>query len=158
MKKGALFAVAAFAAMLIACNQSTETAEGTKGGSDPVAVDSSMSQIDWIKEDYAAALQQAEADGKLLMIDVYTEWCGPCKMLDKDTFPKKEVVDKAANFVTLKLDAEKGQGPDVAKKYGVNAFPTILFINGKGEVVHTVLGFQDASAMVAEMDKALDKA
>ena len=153
--------MAAAAALVIACNQPAATAGGDKGGdagAQPTNVDSSMAQIAWIKEDYAGALQQAEADGKLLMIDVYTEWCGPCKLLDKDTFPKQEVVDKSANFVTLKLDAEKGQGPDVAKKYGITGFPTILFVNGKGELVHTVIGFQDAPTLVTEMDKALDKA
>jgi len=120
-------------------------------------IDSAMSEIAWIKEDYAAALQQADADGKLIMIDVYTEWCGPCKLMDKKTFPEKEVVDKSANFVSLKLDAEKGQGVEVAKKFGVTSFPTMLFVNGKGELVHSVEAYQTPEALVAEMDKALDK-
>ena len=161
MKKGFLFALAAAAALLIACNQPAANVDSDKGGNagaEPVAVDSSLSEIAWIKEDYAAALSQAESDGKLLMIDVYTEWCGPCKLLDKNTFPQKNVVDKSANFVSLKLDAEKGQGPEVAKKFGVTGFPTILFVNGKGELVHTVIGYQEADALVTEMDKALDKA
>jgi thiol:disulfide interchange protein len=161
MKKGFLFALAAAAALIIACNQPTATDTTNKGGdagTEPVAVDSSMSEIAWVKEDFASALQQADADGKLLMIDVYTVWCAPCKAMDKNTFPDKQVVDKAANFVSLKLDAEKGQGPEVAKKYGVIGFPTILFVNGKGELVHSVDAYQSPEALVAEMDKALNKA
>src|SRR5688500_6392596 len=89
MKKGILFAVAALAALLIACNQPAATADSDKGGTgdvEPLALDTSLTAIDWVKEDYAAALKQADKEGKLLMIDVYTEWCGPCKLLDKDTF------------------------------------------------------------------------
>ena len=152
--------MAALAALLVACNQPTDTAGGDKGGNagaEPVAVDSTLSEIAWIKEDYATALSKAEDDGKLLMIDVYTEWCGPCKMMDKNTFPEQKVVDKSANFVTLKLDAEKGQGPDVAKQFGVRAFPTILFVDGKGKLVHSFEGYVDADDLVTEMDKALDK-
>ena len=49
-------------------------------------------------------------------------------------------------------------GPEVQKKFGVTAYPTILFVNGKGELVHSVVGLQNAEQLVAEMDKALDKA
>lgn len=161
MKKGFLFALAAAAALIIACNQAPPTADsgtGDAGGVEPLALDTSLTDIAWIKEDYAAALKQADEEGKLLMIDVYTEWCGPCKLLDKDTFPQPVVTNRSGHFVSLKLDAEKGQGPDVQKKYGVTGYPTILFVNGKGELVHTVIGFQDAPTLAAEMDRAASKA
>jgi thiol:disulfide interchange protein len=114
-------------------------------------------EIGWIDQNYDAALAKAETDDKLIMIDVYTDWCAPCKKMDKETFPAEEVVNKAANFINLKLNAEKGQGPEVQKKFGVTAYPTILFVNGKGELVHTVVGLQSAQQLAAEMDKALDK-
>lgn len=159
INKGILFAAGLALLLLPFCNQATT--DTTKVGDGSMSVDNpdtSMSQISWIKEDYKQALAKADADGKLLMIDVYTDWCGPCKMLDSDTFPVKEVVDKSANFVTLKLDAEKGQGPDVQKEFGVTGYPTILFVDGKGKLVHTVVGFHTAEDLVVEMDKALDKA
>jgi thiol:disulfide interchange protein len=114
-------------------------------------------EIGWIDQNYDVALAKAETDDKLIMIDVYTDWCAPCKKMDKETFPAEEVVNRAANFVNLKLDAEKGQGPEVQRKFGVTAYPTILFVNGKGELVHTVVGLQSAQQLAAEMDKALDK-
>jgi thiol:disulfide interchange protein len=114
-------------------------------------------EIGWIDQNYDVALAKAETDDKLIMIDVYTDWCAPCKKMDKETFPAEEVVNRAANFVNLKLDAEKGQGPEVQRKFGVTAYPTILFVNGKGELVHTVVGLQSAQQLAAEMDKALEK-
>jgi thiol:disulfide interchange protein len=160
MKKAILIAAAAALSLTVFCNQPATGEGGTKGNGSVSSqnVDKSLTEIAWIKEDYKQALAQADSDGKLLMVDVYTEWCGPCKMMDKDTFPQKDVVDKSANFVSLKLDAEKGQGPGVAKSFQVQGFPTILFIDGKGKLVHSVLGYVDAASMVAEMDKALDKA
>lgn len=137
INKGILFTAALALLLLPFCNQA---------------------EIAWIQQDYDEALAKAEADGKLMMIDVYTDWCAPCKEMDKKTFPAKEVVDKAANFVPLKIDAEKGQGPEVQKKFGVTGYPTILFVNGKGELVHTVVGLRKADDLVVEMDKALDKA
>jgi len=140
------------------CNQATTDATSKDGdGALAKNADTPLSEIDWVQQDYTAALAKAETDGKLLMIDVYTDWCMPCKKMDKETFHEKNVVDKAANFVTLKLDAEKGQGPEVQKKFGVTGYPTILFVNGKGELVHSVLGYQDGAAFISEMDKALDK-
>ncbi|MDQ2985358.1 MAG: thioredoxin domain-containing protein [Armatimonadota bacterium] len=159
IKKGILVATG-LALMLVAfCAKPDSTAEGSKGDGSmsSQSVDKSMTEIAWIKEDYKQALAKADADGKLLMIDVYTDWCGPCKMMDKDTFPQKEVVDKAANFVSLKIDAEKGQGPEVAKKFNVEGFPTILFVDGKGNLVHSIIGLHEPADFVAEMDKALDK-
>ena len=144
INKELLFAAAWALLLLPFCNQAT--------------TDTAMGEIAWMQQDYNAALAKADADGKLIMIDVYTDWCAPCKKMEKETFPQKSVVDKAANFVTLRLDAEKGQGPEVQKKFGVTAYPTILFVNGKGELVHSVVGLQNAEQLVAEMDKALDKA
>ena len=148
------------ATVAVAAIASCDKQEPTSAGTDTVSSgneNSSTGEIAWIKEDYKQALSKADSDGKLLMVDVYTTWCGPCKMMDKDTFPQKDVVDKAANFVTLKLDAEKGQGPNVAKQFQVQGFPTILFIDGKGKLVHSIIGYHDAAGLVAEMDKALDK-
>ena len=153
-KIGMLIAATVAVFAIASCDKQEPTSAGTDT---VVSSNSSMGEISWISQDYKQALAKADTDGKLLMVDVYTTWCGPCKMMDKDTFPNKSVVDKAANFVTLKLDAEKGQGPAVAKQFQVEGFPTILFIDGKGKLVHSILGYHDAAALVAEMDKALDK-
>jgi thiol-disulfide isomerase/thioredoxin len=86
----------------------------------------------------------AKAKNKLIFIDFYTDWCGPCKMMSSDVFPQKEVGDfYNANFIAVKIDAEKGEGPAIAKQYAVNAYPTLTYINYKGEVVHKFVGSTD---------------
>lgn len=79
---------------------------------------------------YKEALAAAKAEKKLVFIDFYTSWCGPCKMMMKNIFPLKEVGNYLnSKFVCIKIDAEKGEGPELAKRYQVKAYPTFVAIN-----------------------------
>lgn len=101
--------------------------------------------IKFIKENLAQAQSKASIDDKIIFVDAYTTWCGPCKMLDRTTF-KDEAVAKYynENFVNLKMDMEKGQGPSFAQLHSVRGYPSLLFLNAGGELVHRSMGFQDS--------------
>lgn len=87
-------------------------------------------------------LEKAKKENKLVFLDAYTTWCGPCKLMAKNIFPQQEVGEYFnANFVNAKIDMEKGEGLEIAKKYGVRSYPTYLFIDGNGEEVHRSLGY-----------------
>ncbi|MFL9834258.1 thioredoxin family protein [Chryseobacterium terrae] len=91
---------------------------------------------------FKSILAKAKKEKKLVFIDAYAVWCGPCKLMVKNIFPLKPVGDYYnANFVNAKIDMEKGEGIDLAKKYNVKVFPTYLFINGDGEEVHRTIGY-----------------
>ena len=101
-------------------------------------------------------LSKAKAENKLIFIDVYTSWCGPCKMMAAETFPLKEVGDVFnAHFINYKIDAEKGEGIAIAKKFDVRAFPTYLFVNGDGELVYRVVGYMEANPFLEEAKIAI---
>lgn len=103
-----------------------------------------------------AGLKEAQKTKKLLFLDAYTTWCGPCKMMNYGPFRDPEAGKFFnENFVNMKIDMERGEGPSVAMKYGVRAYPTLLFLNSSGEVVHRILGYHDAMMLVAEGRKAL---
>ncbi|MCB1050977.1 MAG: thioredoxin fold domain-containing protein [Acidobacteria bacterium] len=88
------------------------------------------------------ALKQAQSNQKYVLVDVYTTWCGPCKQLDKVTWPNERVqAFVSEKMIAVKVDAEKGDGPEFAKKYQVQGYPTLLILNSKGEVVDRYLGF-----------------
>ena len=90
---------------------------------------------------FSQALDKAKQEGKYLFIDCYTTWCGPCKMLEKDVFPDKEVANYFnSKFINLRLDIEKGEGPELKKRFVVQPVPTLLFINNSGEVEHKFIG------------------
>lgn len=110
--------------------------------------------IQFIKEDLVKAQEVAKKDNKVIFVDAYTTWCGPCKMMDRSTF-KDEETSKFynENFVNLKMDMEKGDGPKFAQKHSIRGYPSLLFLNAGGELVHRSLGFQDATRFL-ELGKA----
>lgn len=86
-------------------------------------------------------LAQAKSENKLIFVDAFAVWCGPCKWMDKNVLTDSGVSNLYnRNFINLKSDMEKGEGIALKEKYNVRAYPTYLFINGDGEVVHKGVG------------------
>lgn len=113
--------------------------------------------IQFIHEDLAAAQEKAKAEDKIVFVDAYTTWCGPCKMLSNTTFKDEKVAEfYNENFVNLKLDMEKGVGPDFGKKFNVRGYPSLLFLSSAGDLVHRSIGFQDATRFLALGESAND--
>lgn len=78
---------------------------------------------------FPEALKRAEVEDKLLFVDCFTTWCGPCKRLSKVVFKDSLVADYFnRHFVNLKMDMEKDEGVELRKKYGVHAYPTLLLL------------------------------
>lgn len=103
---------------------------------------------------FSEVLQKAGVEGKLVFVDCYTSWCGPCKQMAAKEFPKKEMGDYFnSKFVSVKIDMEKGEGPELLKRYDVNAFPTFLFLDANGELVHRMVGYKPADAFIQETEK-----
>lgn len=101
---------------------------------------------------FPEALKRAEVEDKLLFVDCFTTWCGPCKRLSKVVFKDSLVADYFnRHFVNLKMDMEKDEGVELRKKYGVHAYPTLLFINSSGEVVYRLVGAEDALELLKKV-------
>lgn len=101
----------------------------------------------------AEATAQAKREGKLLFIDCYTTWCGPCKMMSNNVFPQPEM-GQAFNpyFVSMKIDMEKGEGIELAKRWEVTAFPTMLVLTPEGEVLHRIVGARQGPELIKEIE------
>ena len=121
-----------------------------------VGVDAQNRSIVFREGNWEKILKQAKKEKKLILVDCYTSWCGPCKMLAKNVFTQDKVADfYNTEFVCVKMDMEKGEGPALAKKYEVQAFPTLLYIDSKGELKHCVVGMQDADVLIGNGRTAL---
>lgn len=97
--------------------------------------------IKFFKGSLQEALALAKSEGKMVFLDAYTTWCGPCRWMSANVFTKQAVGDYFNKyFVNVKMDMERGEGPSTARRYRVNAYPTLLFLEGDGEVVHRALG------------------
>lgn len=98
------------------------------------------------------ALQEAKGANKLLFIDCYTTWCGPCKMLSNVVFKDSLVADYFnRSFINLKMDMEKGEGSNLRQKYDVRGYPTLLFLDAEGKVVHRLLGASKAPELLEKV-------
>lgn len=97
--------------------------------------------IQFTDSSWSQLLAKAKREHKLIFMDAHTTWCGPCKWMSKNVFPDANVSALYnRNFINAYTDMEKGEGIGLRKKYAVVAYPTYLFINGDGEVVHRVVG------------------
>ncbi len=104
--------------------------------------------------DFDEVKQLAKQENKMIFIDFYTSWCGPCKMIAKDVFPQAKVGDYFNNrFVSYKTDAEK-EGKELAKKYNISAYPSMVFLKADGEMLHKIVGACDANKLIAAADYA----
>ena len=103
------------------------------------------------------ALTKAKAENKVVMIDCYTTWCGPCKNMANVVFPMKESGDFFnPKVVAIKFDMEKPAGKEIGKTYGVPAYPTFLFINTDGSLKAKLVGGGSAQKFIARFQKAME--
>lgn len=115
--------------------------------------------IDFFKGSFEEALEAAKKEGKLVFIDAYAVWCGPCKRMARDVFPDAQVGKfYNKNFVSIKMDMEKGEGLKFRQKYPVSAFPTLFYLDDKGDVVQKVKGARQAAGFITLGKQALQKA
>ncbi len=99
------------------------------------------------------AVKRATKEKKLIFIDAYTTWCGPCKWMSNQVFTNGEVGNfYNEHFINVKLDMEKKEGISFAKKYNIESYPTFIFLNDKLEIVHKGCGAMDTKEFL-EMGK-----
>ena len=132
-------------------------------------------EIKWMTLDEALAAQKKSP--KPIFMDVYTDWCGPCKMLDKQTFHDKVVVDYiTANYYAVKFNAEgnsevnyKGvkymnpqfvadrQGRNAAHEFGevlkIQGYPTMVVFDKKSDIANSIVGFRNTEQLMEELKK-----
>lgn len=103
--------------------------------------------------DFSTSLEkakvQAKKENKLIFVDNYATWCGPCKKLDANVFNDKELADYFnKTFINVKIDVEKGEGPSVKQKYKINSVPTLLFLDHEGNVKHRAIGYMNKTQLL----------
>lgn len=110
--------------------------------------------IEFFKGTFDEAKALAKKTDKIIFMDAYAAWCGPCKRMAANVFPKKEAGDFFnKNFINLKVDMEKGEGRAIAQKYGVRSYPTLLFLDFEGNVVHQARGARSTASSLVQLGK-----
>lgn len=89
----------------------------------------------------SGVLDKAAREGKIVFLDLYTDWCLPCKVMDEEVFEDQATAEfMNKNFINYKVNAEKGEGPDLTVIYEVQGYPTHIFLDSRGRIIEKNLG------------------
>lgn len=105
-------------------------------------------------------LKKAAAEKKYVFVDIWTPWCGVCKMMDRYIFSRKDVGDLFnAKFVNITFDAEHSKWASVARNFNATSYPTMLILNSQGEVVWNIdnLGVPQEEDLKAPQSAVADR-
>ena len=114
--------------------------------------------IEFFHGTWDEALAKAKAEDKIIFVDAFTTWCGPCKSMSANTFPNPEV-GKVFNqhFISMKIDMEKEMGLEFKRSYPVSAYPTLFFIDYDKEVVLKVVGAKNPADLISIGESVIAK-
>jgi thiol:disulfide interchange protein len=104
---------------------------------------------------YEKAMKRARAEGKPVMIDFYTDWCGVCKMMDARVFNQPPVVAEAQKFVAVKVNAERRD--DLARTFAVRGYPTFIWLDARGDILDRLDGGMMSEGFLEKMQQARAK-
>ncbi len=103
-----------------------------------------LAEVAWSNESWKTILKTAKSENKYVFIDFFTTWCGPCKTMDKETYAEEGVSGFLNGMVPVKYNAEKGAGLELAKKFRISAYPTLVLLGPEGEEIDRHVGFLNA--------------
>jgi thiol:disulfide interchange protein len=111
------------------------------------------------QRDLRRALKEAKASDKMILVDVYTDWCGPCKMLDTNTYSSPDVVMfLRKNFICVKVNAEDPTlGNWVSAKYEIDGYPSIVVLASNGKQKGKFVGYCGPQRFLSEVNKIVTK-
>lgn len=116
------------------------------------SVSMSFADVEFMNGTYAEVLGKAKQENKIIMIDFVTDWCKWCVETDRKVYTNPDVYSFAnTQQINWKIDAEKGEGPDLAKKYGVKGYPTIVFTDSEGAEIDRIYGYLPADQFLVKM-------
>ncbi len=105
--------------------------------------------IQFNKSSWNDILALAKKENKIIFLDVYATWCGNCKNLKKNTFSNKDVGAYYNNrFINVSLDGEKGDGEMLVKKYAVEGYPALIFLDSDGKIIKQAVGFHNTEELI----------
>jgi thiol-disulfide isomerase/thioredoxin len=123
----------------------------------PILSRAQTSDIHFEHGSLAQAYAKADSAKKLIFVDCYTVWCAPCKGMAAHVFTQDSVAAFFnASFINVKMDMEKGEGPSMAVKYNVTAYPTFLLLDANGNMVYKFVGGMESDQFLKKAREGIN--
>lgn len=114
--------------------------------------------IDFFHGTWQEAIEEAQKQERIIFVDAYTTWCGPCKRMSKYVFTEKKAGEFFnSNFINIKIDMEKTNGREFGAKYPVSAYPTLFFLDPNGKMLKKAVGGKQLDALLDLGNKILSE-
>ncbi|GEM_PF-1032489 len=146
-----------------ACGSSSESAEPVSETSvtdTPPAAETGEGEqeLTWFIDDFEGASAESQATGKPLLIDMYADWCGPCRVLGEQYFTSNEMYPVLSRFVLLRVDVENPDMKSLASRYQVSAIPCVVIAEADGSEIDRIVGTTPTVAQyIAKLEGILDR-
>ncbi len=137
----------AIVTMSTACGTSRKT---PKNKDTPIHDELSRYPLNFMRSEYLSdVLDRAKKEKKLVFIDLYADWCAPCKVMDEELYMDEDfAATMNEHFISYKVDVEKGNGSNLNRIFSVNVLPTLLFLDADGNVLQREDGALSHSAFL----------
>ncbi len=145
-----------FTLLIISVLQLSTSCNSNNSTHDSTTETSTTTGIKFFEGTFKEAQFKAKNEKKMIFMDAYASWCGPCKMLKANTFPDS-LVGKIFNekFISVAYDMEVGEGLELSSKYPIEAYPTLLFLDSDGKIVKNALGYRDPAGLIELANEVL---
>lgn len=147
--------------LLLAVTPAAVSGEARADGSAAPSATPGQAGVRWFKGTLAEALARAKAEKKIVLLDAWAHWCGPCHLMDRETWSRDDLARALAREavpVKVEIDRYTGAGAEIGDRYGIQALPHILFLDPEtGEAVLRMEGAQEYTEVLKQLDLARAK-
>lgn len=114
-------------------------------------------QVQFEKGSFEKVSRMAAEREKLLFVDLYAPWCGPCRTMDRQVFPQKKVGEFfATHFVAVKYNVDLPAGAELMQRYGRGAIPLYLVMRPDGTLLGRIEGMSSAEKLIADLRRIIE--
>ncbi|MBX3102776.1 MAG: thioredoxin family protein [Bacteroidetes bacterium] len=117
-----------------------------------------FAQITFFEGSWSEVMAKAKQENKPVMVDFWAPWCGPCRMMNNNTFKDSQVGEVMnGNFIAYKMNTDEGEGRQKGQQYNVNGIPCFVFFGPDGKEIHRAVGYHTKDQFIPVLNTVMQK-